>query len=72
MPNLPTNANLISGYSPYDGTLMVHEFAYDKYMLLDPQDLIIKYVSIPLYNIRMLPQFHQTRFNHPIAPLVDL
>lgn len=30
MPNLPTNANLISGYSPYDGTLMVHEFAYDE------------------------------------------
>lgn len=40
--------------------------------MIDSQELIIKYVTLPLYNIRMLPQFHQTRFNHPIAPLVDL
>jgi hypothetical protein len=71
MPGLPIKANMIAGFSPNDGTFIVHESVIGE-GLVDDEDLIMKYVVLPLYNIRMIPQFHQTRFNHPIAPLVDL
>jgi hypothetical protein len=71
MPSLPIKAKLMTAFSPYDGTLIAHESAIEE-GILDPQDLIMKYAVLPMYNVRMLPQFHQTRFNHPIAPLVDL
>jgi len=54
MPSLPTKAKLITAFSPYDGTLIAHESAIEDGML-DPQDLILKYISLPLYNVRMLP-----------------
>ena len=71
MPPLPTKANLIAGFSPNDGTFIIHESIIGDGMV-DDEDLIMKYVVLPLYNIRMIPQFHQSQFNHPIVPLVDL
>ena len=71
MPPLPIKAKKMNSFSPYNGTLMAHENEIED-GIIDPQDLIIKYTLLPLYNVRMLPLFHQTQFNHPIAPLVDL
>ena len=54
MPPLPIKAKLITGFSPYDGTFIAHESALED-GILDPQDLIMKYVVLPLNNVRMLP-----------------
>ncbi len=71
MPSLPNKAKNVQGFSPYDGTFIAND-NFIKEEIVESQDLIIKYVVLPLFNVRMLPQFHQTQFNHPIAPLVDL
>jgi hypothetical protein len=62
----------MKGFSPYDGTFIANERFLKDDEMLDSQDLIIKYAVFPLYNVRMLPQFHQTQFNHPIAPIIDI
>jgi hypothetical protein len=70
MPSLPKKARNVQGFSPYDGTIIANDNFIEE-EIVESQDLIIKYVVLPLFNVRMLPQFHQTQFNHPIAPLVD-
>jgi hypothetical protein len=46
LPALPTKAKLIAGFSPYDGTFIVHENVIGEGMV-DDDDLIMKYVVLP-------------------------
>ena len=57
MPELPTNAKVVAGFSPFDGTFIVNEKVIGDEMI-DDEDLIMKYVVLPLYNTRMIPQFY--------------
>jgi hypothetical protein len=54
MPSLPIKAKLMTAFSPYDGTFIAHESAIEE-GILDPQDLIMKYAVLPMYNVRMVP-----------------
>ena len=57
MPELPTNAKVVAGFSPFDGTFIVNEKVIGDEMI-DDEDLIMKYVVLPLYNSRMILQFY--------------
>jgi hypothetical protein len=46
MPALPTKAKFIAGFSPYDGTFIVHENVIGDGMV-DDDNLIMKYVLLP-------------------------
>jgi hypothetical protein len=46
-------------------------FSYSYYNL-EMRELVQNIVTTPMINIRMIPQFHMTQFNHPITPLIDL
>jgi len=46
MPALPTKAKFIVGFSPYDGTFIVHENVIGDGMV-DDDNLIMKYVVLP-------------------------